>query len=156
MLLVASLSAHAKQVRIDSLRYWTAPDHTRMVFDVTTAVAHQIFLLQNPARLVIDFSDAKLLKPLAQPAKQHALFKRVRSAVRNKKDLRVVVDLKTAVTPKSFSLKPRKNYGNRLVIDLFPKSKRAAILSAGKAVKKPKIFKTVNNKARDIVRIQVF
>ena len=154
VLLVASVGAYAKQVQIDSLRYWTAPDHTRMVFDVTTEATHQVFLLNNPARLVIDFSDAKLLKPLAQPPKIHSLFSRVRSATRNKRDLRVVVDLKTAVMPKSFSLKPSRNYGNRLVIDLFPKDKKPTIVSAStkKSLKnKGRVTKTVKNKARDII-----
>ena len=33
-------------------------------------------------------------------------------------DLRVVLDMKTAVNPKSFMLKPTEGYGNRLVLDL--------------------------------------
>ncbi len=149
VLLLFSLTGHAQQVHVDSLRYWTAPDHTRMVFDVTSPASHQVFLLDNPARLVIDFNDTKLLKPLAQPPKNHALFSRVRSAPRNKKDLRVVVDLKTAVNPKSFLLKPSKVYGHRLVVDLFAKSK--SIKSVKKTVRHKTVIKTVKNKARDII-----
>jgi N-acetylmuramoyl-L-alanine amidase len=43
----------------------------------------------------------------------------VRSAQRTPTDLRVVIDLKKAVTPKSFTLAPNQQYGNRLVVDLF-------------------------------------
>ncbi|NOR70519.1 MAG: AMIN domain-containing protein [Methylomarinum sp.] len=150
-LLVVSVTVHAQQVRIASLRYWTAPDHTRMVFDVTKKAAHQVFLLKNPARLVIDFSNTKLLKPLAQPPKNHTLFSRVRSAARNKHDLRVVVDLKTAVAPKSFLLKPSNSYGNRLVVDLFAKDKTVVVSKTKKAVNKTRVIKTVKNKARDII-----
>ena len=70
--LIISAVAQGQPLRVDSLRYWTAPDRTRMVFDVTKeATAHQVFLLENPARLVIDFTDTQLLKPLAQPPKNH-------------------------------------------------------------------------------------
>ncbi|MEE8296681.1 MAG: N-acetylmuramoyl-L-alanine amidase, partial [Hyphomicrobium sp.] len=48
------------------------------------------------------------------------LVARVRSAPRKKHDLRVVLDLKDRVRPKSFLLKPNSTYGHRLVIDLFP------------------------------------
>ena len=149
-LLLLSVVAQAQQIRVDSLRYWTAPDHTRMVFDVSTPAPHQVFLLDNPARLVIDFSDTKLLKPLSQPPANHALFTRVRSAVRNKKDLRVVVDLKVAVTPKSFQLKPSKTYGHRLVVDLFAKG-NIKTTYAKKSHNRKTVTKTVKNKARDII-----
>ena len=151
VLLTVSIGAHAQQVHVDSLRYWTAPDHTRMVFDVTTPATHQVFLLANPARLVIDFSDTKLLKPLAQPPANHRLFSRVRSAERNKTDLRVVVDLKTAVTPKSFSLRPSKTYGHRLVVDLFSKGKKTSATYSKKAKAYKAVTKTVKNKARDVI-----
>jgi N-acetylmuramoyl-L-alanine amidase len=103
LLLLASVALYAQQVKVDSLRYWTAPDHTRMVFDVSNTLSHQVFLLHNPDRLVIDLNNTKLNLPLKQPPASHPLFSRVRSALRNKTDLRVVVDLKTAVTPKSFT-----------------------------------------------------
>jgi len=153
LLLTVALATHAKGVRVDSLRYWTAPDHTRMVFDVTTPAAHQVFLLDNPARLVIDFKQAKLLKALPQPPKNHTLFSKVRSGIRNKKDLRVVVDLKAGVTPKSFALQPSKGYGHRLVVDLYNKNKvKKTIVKKEKVAKASKVVrKTVKNKARDIV-----
>ena len=44
-------------VKIEGVRVWPAPDHTRIVFDVSARVEHNIFTLQNPGRLVIDISD---------------------------------------------------------------------------------------------------
>jgi N-acetylmuramoyl-L-alanine amidase len=140
--------ACAGQLQVKSLRYWTAPDHTRMVFDVTDSPSHQVFLLKNPARLVIDIHQAKLTQRFKQPASNNPFFSRVRSAVRNKTDLRVVVDLKQPVDPKSFALKPRKQYGHRLVVDLYQKdskSSRAAMKS------KTRVTKTIKNKHRDII-----
>src|SRR5690606_27234931 len=45
---------------IQALRLWRAPDNTRLVFDLTAPVEHRIFTLQNPDRLVIDISRARL------------------------------------------------------------------------------------------------
>ena len=148
--LAATSLVHARQVGVDAVRYWTAPDHSRMVFDVTMPVPHQVFLLDNPARLVIDFSNTKLLKPLVQPPKNHSLLSRVRSATRNKNDLRVVVDLNTKVTPKSFTLKPSKTSGHRVVLDLFSQA-GSKVASSKKSQSKKFVTKTVANKARDIV-----
>ena len=149
--LLLSLSVNAQQISVNSLRYWTAPDHTRLVFDVTDSVVHQVFLLDNPVRLVIDFNNSHLSKPLTQPPENHPLFVRVRSAVRNKQDLRVVVDLTTAVRPKSFSLNPSKNKSHRLVVDLFPKPSALTTLSAKKGVQSLTTTKTVKQQLREIV-----
>jgi N-acetylmuramoyl-L-alanine amidase len=43
--------------------------------------------------------------------------------VRNKTGLRVVLDLNTKVSPKSFSLTANEQYGNRLVVDLYDKKR---------------------------------
>ncbi|KAF3980848.1 MAG: AMIN domain-containing protein [Methylococcales symbiont of Hymedesmia sp. n. MRB-2018] len=150
-LLLLSLSVYAQPISVNSLRYWTAPDHTRMVFDVTNTATHQISLLDKPARLVIDFHDAKLKSLLKQPPKDHPLFSRVRSAPRNTKDLRVVVDLKTAVNPKSFSLNPNKTYGHRLVVDLYDKTSKSNKYSARAVNSSKQVTKSVTSKVRDIV-----
>jgi len=153
LLLIVSTTLQAQQLKVNALRYWTATDHTRMVFDVSgsASASHQLFVLDNPARLVIDFNDTKLLKSLLQPPANHALFSRVRSSVRNKNDLRVVVDLKQAISPKSFSLDPNNKYGYRLVIDSYPKNSKVLANSSKKRIATKTVKKSVNNKARAIV-----
>ncbi len=142
LLLIVAIEVSAQQVKVDSVRYKKKLDYTRLVFDMTKPSAHQVFLLSNPARLVIDFKQTKLKKSLTQPPKNHALFSRVRSAPRKKNDLRVVFDLVTAVSPKSFALKPNKGRGHRLVVDLFAKNKKFLKPSKRqvqlKAIKKPR------------------
>jgi len=113
-------------VKIESVRVWPAPDHTRIVFDVSSRVEHKIFTLQNPGRLVIDISDIAAnprLEALKLPPK---LIKRVRHATRNGSDLRVVLDLAQQIKPRSFVLPANQQYGNRLVIDLYPQSQSQA------------------------------
>ncbi len=157
-LLLVSGITQAQQVSVDALRYWVEPDHTRLVFDVSSKVVHNIFVLNNPPRLVIDMANSKLSKKLIPPAANHPLFKDIRSARRNKRDLRVVVDLKTDVTPNSFSLQANKKSSDRLVVDLFDKKsavhfvalKDKKVITKSKAQKRV-VRKTVDKRDRDIV-----
>ncbi|MGE7956932.1 N-acetylmuramoyl-L-alanine amidase [Pseudomonas sp. NPDC089530] len=113
----------ATQVR--SVRLWRAPDNTRLVFDLSGPVQHSVFTLTAPDRLVIDINGATLGGPL-NVATANTPITAMRSAQRTPTDLRVVIDLKKAVTPKSFTLAPNAQYGNRLVVDLFDNPADAA------------------------------
>lgn len=108
----------AEQAKVEGVRMWPAPDHTRVVFDISSPVQYNLFSLHDPERVVIDIRDARLLHPPPAPKPDDKLLKRIRTAPRNRVDLRVVLDLKQPVRPRSFLLKPNSTYGNRLVIDL--------------------------------------
>lgn len=118
MLLLVS-AACAEPVSIRGVRMWPAPDNTRLVFDVTADVEHSLFVLKNPDRLVIDLKNTSLNKPFIGLDLGSSLIRDIRSAPRDGGDLRVVLDLKGAVRPKSFVLRPNNEYGHRLVIDLY-------------------------------------
>ncbi len=119
LLMFLSAAATAGAIGVQGVRVWPAPDNTRLVFDVSGPVDHSLFVLQNPDRLVIDLKDTTLSKPLTAIDFSSTLIKSVRSAPRNNTDLRVVLDLKGPVRPKSFVLRPNEEYGHRLVIDLY-------------------------------------
>jgi N-acetylmuramoyl-L-alanine amidase len=119
LLLLAAWPVQAGS-RIEGVRVWSAPDHTRLVFDVDGPVEHRLFGLHEPERLVIDFSGTRLDQAV-QIDRDNRHLAGVRHANRKGGDLRVVLDLKQAVRPKSFLLKPNERYGHRLVIDLFEK-----------------------------------
>jgi len=127
---------------VEGLRVWRAPDHTRLVFDLSGPVTHKIFPLANPNRLVIDIGDSQLNASLAALSLKGTPIQTVRSAQRNKNDLRVVLDLSTAVKPRSFILKKHGGKNDRLVIDLFD---LGVVSTKKKVVVKPK------GKQRDII-----
>lgn len=104
--------------QVKSVRVWRAPDNTRLVFDLSGPVQHSVFTLSSPDRLVIDINGATLAAPLEVNSANTPITS-VRSAQRTPTDLRVVVDLNKTVTPKSFTLAPNQQYGNRLVVDLY-------------------------------------
>ena len=49
-------------VQVEGVRLWTAPDHTRLVFDTTGPAEHKVFSLSGPDRLVIDFAKTSLAR----------------------------------------------------------------------------------------------
>ncbi len=105
--------------KITSVRAWQAPDNTRLVFDLSGPVEHQLFTLQNPDRIVIDLMQADKAPSLNLLSLKGGAITNVRSAPQGSNGLRVVLDLGHAMQPKSFLLKPNAQYGHRLVLDLF-------------------------------------
>jgi len=114
--LLLPVATHAASV--DDVRMWAGPESTRLVFEISGPVEHSIFMLRSPNRLVIDLKNARLSQAPRGLDFSQSVVSKLRSAKRNRHDLRMVLDLKAKVRPKSFLLKPTKQYGHRLVIDL--------------------------------------
>ena len=125
-----ALSAPAAAVDVKGIRTWPAPDHTRIVLDIDRPVEYALFVLRDPDRVVIDLRDTRLLKRVPRARPGDRLLVRIRAAQRKRSerrgrdgtsnDLRVVLDMKQRVRPKSFLLKPNSKYGHRLVVDVHP------------------------------------
>ncbi len=100
----------------------TSDVHTRVVFDLSTSIEHNLFSLKDPQRIVIDLEDTRESRALAVSKKITSLMSGIRSAKRDSGTLRVVLDLKNTVRPRSFVLKPDGKSGHRLVVDLHATS----------------------------------
>ncbi|MCP4076329.1 MAG: AMIN domain-containing protein [Gammaproteobacteria bacterium] len=96
----------------------SSKDHTRVVFDLSGSTDHSLFTLSSPNRVVIDLKGVRKSAALVSDEHQTKLLKGIRSAVRQNSDLRIVLDLNTKVRPRSFVLKPDKQLGHRLVVDM--------------------------------------
>jgi len=132
-LLFLCVSAVTQAGDVKKVRMWLAPDHARLVFDLSGPSAHKVFTLSNPHRIVLDVENAKLTADLTKLGLDKSPVQRIRSG-KNGKTLRLVLDLKRAVRPKSFELKPNQKYGHRLVLDLYEKDS----LVKAKKTAKPK------------------
>ena len=89
---MAEVSAAEK---IQSIRVWKAPEYTRIVFDLTGAIDHQVFMLDNPSRLVLDLSGTQSPKKLSKLDFSNTPVSGIRHAKRGKKNVRFVIDMKT-------------------------------------------------------------
>jgi len=144
-----AVPGYAEQINISALRYWNTPDQTQMLFDVTSSPEHRIFLMNNPARLVIDMRNANVKQALSQPPPSHPLFSQVRVATKNKTDVRIVVDLKRDISSKNMSLRTNSMNGHRLVIELLDKAQDTSAKVAEKAEIKATAGKTATVKMAD-------
>jgi len=144
VLAIMTLPNMLSAAEVRGLRMWPAPDNTRLVFDLNAPVEHSLFTLRNPDRIVIDLQNTKVSGALPSTAYNESRLKGIRYAKRGNNGLRVVLDLKNAVKPKSFVLKPHGAFGNRLVVDLFDAEKSKKV-----AVKRP-VYKTTK-RARDLI-----
>jgi N-acetylmuramoyl-L-alanine amidase len=106
-------------VDVHDVRLWRAPDHTRIVFDLTGPAAHSLLVLSDPSRIVLDIQGTQLRTDLAGLKLANTPISAVRSGVREGSDLRVVMELGARVDPRSFALKANEQAGDRLVVDLY-------------------------------------
>jgi len=112
------LSAAGSSVEVLSIRHWSAPDHTRIVFDLNRPAAYDVFELTGPDRLVIQLHEARC----RLSGKEYTINDQVISTVRwgyfTPTTLRVVVDLIHSTNSTVFMLKRLQDKPDRLVIDV--------------------------------------
>ncbi len=117
LLLVLSTTVFAGST-VENVRIWSENDKTRVVLDLSRSVEHSVFTLRNPSRLVIDLNQSRLGKTFAGMPKGTGLVRGIRSGLSSDGQLRVVLDLNTAVRSRTFTAGPNAAYGDRLVVDL--------------------------------------
>jgi len=117
-----TVELHAAAVVVKNLRLWRAPDHTRVVFDLSDKVQHRVLVLSNPDRLVVDLDDATAAGAFANNNYEGPFLRKVRLGNPEPRVLRIVLDLKQPISPRSFVLQPNDVYGHRLVVDLYAKT----------------------------------
>lgn len=114
-----SQSAGYQQASVNNLRLWRDKEYTRIVLDLNAAVKYSLSQASNPDRIYVDISNTALKVSLDRLALARTPVDIVRSSVINDKDLRLTLELKQKVLPKTFFLKKEGKSGDRLVIDLY-------------------------------------
>jgi N-acetylmuramoyl-L-alanine amidase len=114
----------ARGAQILAVRLWPARDYTRVTLESDTALLASHSLMADPPRLAIDIEGLQL-----QPALSELVAKvrpddpniaGIRVGQNGPARLRLVIDLKQAVSAQVFSLRPVAAYQHRLVLDLYP------------------------------------
>ena len=110
---------------VSAVRYWTAPDHTRIVVDLTTEASYSTSVLTDPDRVVVLIVDGGIGGAQVATRVGDGLVDRVRLN-QLQSGTQVVVDLTTASDHAVFPLKPYLNKPNRIVIDIFHEEQPSA------------------------------
>jgi N-acetylmuramoyl-L-alanine amidase len=132
LLLSASFASAAA---VNSVRVWSGPESTRVVFELSAPVEHRVFALTEPDRLVIDLPNTSAGAALSLPEAK-GIVASVRSGERDNGELRVVLELTRAAKPKTFLLAPNDQYGHRLVVDLLEAETQTVVRRAPPPVAK--------------------
>lgn len=112
-------AALAKPQTVRDVRLWTAPDHSRLVFDLSHGIDYHVFRLHKPERVVVDMKGVQLRTRLDTLAVSDPVVQAIRHGAPKPGILRVVIDVKEKVQPRSFLLKPMHGKPHRLVVDLI-------------------------------------
>ncbi len=156
LLLCISSIAAADIAKISDVRIADRKTDTRIVFDLSSPVKHSVFMLQNPDRVVLDIDKCVANGVLKASRVGGTLIKELRYAQKTSDKLRVVFDLNSSVSPKSFLLPPSNGKAYRLVIDLTSTSSVASDTSTSSEINKPRVepviaMKDVPTSFRDVV-----
>ena len=109
---------------IHDARYWPANDYSRLTLESAEPINYKVFTLANPTRLVIDLEDVSaapaILDLINKIGTNDPWIAKLRAGLNRPGVFRLVLDLHGEVKPSLFTLKPVGNYGNRLVLDVYP------------------------------------
>jgi len=133
----------AQAATVEGVRLWRAPDHTRLVFDLSGPVNHKLFSLKQPSRIVIDVDKSKFSADIRALDFSNTPISNMRYGKRKANDLRIVLDVDDSASPRSFVLKKHAGKPDRLVIDLYDGAK--------KTVKTVEAVKRTEQAKQDIV-----
>ena len=118
---VAAVRA-AEPVR--AVRIWPSQDYTRVTLESRQPIRHSLLVVKNPERIVLDLQDVEYASIQQQIADKVLASDPYVANLRAGRYLpgvvRLVLDLKQEVKPQIFVLNPVGEYGNRLVLDLYP------------------------------------
>ena len=107
-----------------AVRTWPAPDYTRITLELASELKAEHFTLENPNRMVVDIEGLQMnnaLQQLVSSVKPDDPYIASLRVGQNRPDVvRLVIDLKQAIAPQVFTLKPVGDYQYRLVLDLYP------------------------------------
>ncbi len=117
------LSQWVDAARLNDIRVWNAPDHTRIVLDLDQTPRFKQFRVANPSRFVVDLPGFSLgaVKSLSS-AKSGPYLNGIRIGMPKPNTARLVLDLNQEVKVKTILLAPVQNFKHRLVLDVYPKN----------------------------------
>ena len=117
-------SAWAIAARIASTRLWPAQEYTRVILEGPAPIPHQLIVLRDPHRVMLDLDGVELSPELEllpfRLQSSDPYIAAIRLAPAGSSALRIVFELKVETRPQLFALPPVAGFGHRIVLDLYP------------------------------------
>lgn len=124
-LLSVSRVGMAADPQVLAVRVWPSSTYTRITLESNHPLKYKQFMLADPARVVVDIADVRLNSTLNALTEKIVAadpnIQRVRVGQFNQSTVRLVIELKQAISPHLFTLLPFAEFRHRLVIDLYPR-----------------------------------
>jgi len=105
-------------LKVTDIRYWSAPDHTRIVVDSDQPISYQTLELREPLRFVVNVKKATTTFTNRTIEIEDSVVHRIRIGQFDRETLRLVIDLVKPAQSKVFTLDRYLDKPYRLVIDL--------------------------------------
>jgi len=131
---------------LSDIRIAKNDNETRIVLDLKDTADYRAFRLHNPERMVIDIDETKThintktLNFIGTP------IEKIRFGENDKNRLRIVLDLSSPVSDKVSTLPANKQYGERILLDLY-------VQSAINKLSKPVMDANARTGERDVIVI---
>jgi N-acetylmuramoyl-L-alanine amidase len=116
---------------ISAARVGLTKDYTRVTLESRRPIQYELSMLSNPGRVVVDLiniplNDAiKSLPGKISPADPH--IERIRYGRFQPHVIRVVLDLKADVVPRTSTVDPKNGHGYQLILDIYRPDKAAVV-----------------------------
>jgi N-acetylmuramoyl-L-alanine amidase len=110
-------SAAGSSVSVRNVRFWTGPDHTRVVLDMSRPARYTVRAMTGPHRVVIELPSCSAAKGVGRQNVGDGVIDRIR-VNRLSWGVQIVLDVPRATEFKHFALKAEKGMPDRIVIDL--------------------------------------
>lgn len=127
-LLSVTRSGLAASQHIVAVRIWPSSTYSRITLESNVALQYKQFTLSNPERLVIDIKNLHINPVLKGVDKlvrvDDPFIKTARVGQFDPNTVRIVLELKRSVAPRSFTLNPVAGIKHRLVVDLYPSQRQ--------------------------------
>ncbi|MEJ4045398.1 N-acetylmuramoyl-L-alanine amidase AmiC [Erwinia sp. SLM-02] len=124
LLLSVSRAGMAADGHVVAIRIWPSSTYSRLTIESNIPLKYKQFTLSNPDRVVVDIENIQLNRTLNSVGnlvrQDDPYIKNARVGQFDASTVRLVLELKQNVSPKTFTLAPVAGIKNRLVLDLYP------------------------------------
>ncbi len=104
---------------ITDIRFWSAPDHTRVVLDLTESIQYESSSQETPPQCIIDLTGITSFPKKKDLEVRDKYLQRISLIDLGKNKARLVLHQKVPLQANIFTLKPDLGKTHRLVIDLI-------------------------------------